>query len=185
MPPPGDDRALSGSLIRQGGFPQSLEVSIGGQAERTSAPPLHATRPLQTVRGAQSQPSPPRALAPLRRTRGAGRAARASQKRGTWAWSQRRRRCQPGKAEARRVPQRTQVTGEWCSRGNSGRTASARGPPPLPSPPPRPLRARVQPQGLSCLRPGAGCFSKTWVPLLQVTLISCPRTPSPAPGAFC
>lgn len=116
--------------------------------------------------------------------RGAGRAARASQKHGTWAWSQRGRRCQPGKAEARRVPQRTQVTGEWCSRGNSGRTASARGPPPLPSPPPRPLRARVQPQGLSCLRPGAGCFSKTWVPLLQATLISCPRNAEPSAWRF-
>lgn len=74
--------------------------------------------------------------------------------------------------------------GAWCSRGNSGRTASARGPPPLPSPPPRPLRARVQPQGLSCLRPGAGCFSKTWVPLLQVTLISCPRNAEPSAWRF-
>lgn len=183
VPPPGDDRALSGSLIRQGGFPQSLEVSIGGQAERTSAPPLHATPPLQTVRGAQSQP--------CRRVRWHHSDAQGGGEGGegfpeAWHVGLVPKGAQVSARQSRGPARPAEDTGdgEWCSRGNSGRTASARGPPPLPSPPPRPLRARVQPQGLSCLRPRAGCFSKTWVPLLQATLISCPRNAEPSAWRF-
>lgn len=57
--------------------------------------------------------------------------------------------------------------------------------PPAPSVSPSTAPAGcVQPQGLSCLRPGAGCFSKTWVPLLQATLISCPRNAEPSAWRF-
>lgn len=78
--------------------------------------------------------------------RGAGRAARASQKRGTWAWSQRGRRCQPGKAEARRVPQRKQVMGSGAPRETQG----ARPPPGAP----RPFRLPLH--GPCGLRPASG-----------------------------
>lgn len=117
--------------------------------------------------------------------RGAGRAARASQKRGTWAWSQRGRRCQPGKAEARRVPQRTQVTGS----GAPGETQGARPPPGAPRPFRLPLHGpcglasslRDSPAfalGLAASqRPGSHCCRSHLSPA--------PGTPSPAPGALC
>lgn len=175
-----------------------MEVCPGGEAERAPAlqlpegtsSPLSAARPLQTVCWAQSQapacrlavpasqPSPPRVPGTAQTWRGAGRATRASQKSGTRPWSQRSRRCQPGKGEAGRVPQRKQVTGSGAHGGNSGRTPSAEGLRPLPSPPPRTQQAPSSLRDSPAFALGPAAFQSPgshcrW--LLQVTLISCPR----------
>lgn len=75
--------------------------------------------------------------------------------------------------------------GEWCSRGNSGRTASARGPPPLPSPPPRPLRAASSLRDSPAFALGLAASQRPGSHCCRSHLSPAPGTPSPAPGAFC
>lgn len=75
--------------------------------------------------------------------------------------------------------------GEWCSRGNSGRTASARGPPPLPSPPPRPLRAAASLRDSPAFALGLAASQRPGSHCCRSHLSPAPGTPSPAPGAFC
>lgn len=75
--------------------------------------------------------------------------------------------------------------GAWCSRGNSGRTASARGPPPLPSPPPRPLRAASSLRDSPAFALGLAASQRPGSHCCRSHLSPAPGTPSPAPGAFC